>query len=181
MAGMQIDLITTVPDAGQIRDARACYAAAFGQAPYHETGEQAAGLDERLVRYAATRDGFRLVIARAPDGQPTGMALAVLAGPGDWWRDRAAAALTEAQSARWLGERCLEIVHVAVPPAAQRQGIGRAMHDVLISGRPAPTGLLSCHPRAEPAQQLYLSRGWSVLTTDFAAGDIGYWLMARDL
>jgi GNAT superfamily N-acetyltransferase len=181
MTGMPIDLITTVPDAGQIRDARACYAAAFAQAPYHETEEQAAALDERLLRYATTRDGFRLVIARAPDGQPAGMALAVLARPGDWWRDQAEAALTGEQAARWLGEVCLEVVHVAVLPGVQRQGIGRAMHDVLISGPPAPTGLLSCHPEAIAAQRLYLSRGWTVLTTDFGPAQVSYWLMARDL
>jgi hypothetical protein len=42
--------------------------------------------------------------------------------------------------------------------------------------------VLSCHPAAEPAQRLYLSRGWTLVTETFRIGDgMGYWLMARDL
>lgn len=115
-------------------------------------------------------------------GRLAGLALAILARPGDWWRDKAAAALPEADASRWLGEVCLEVVHVAVLPAAQRQGVGRLMHDALISGRPAPTGVLSCDPKAIPAQRLYLERGWLKLTDQFSSGNgPAYWLMARDL
>ncbi len=179
---MQVELITSRPGADLIRDARAVYAAAFAQAPLGETAEQAAGFDERVHRYAAQRDGFRLTVARGDDGQLAGVALAVLARPGDWWRDKAAAALTPAEVSRWLGDVCLEVVHVAVRPGAQRQGIGRKMHDMLISGRPAPTGVLSCDPQAVPAQRLYLERGWRKLTGDFRTGDgPAYWLMARQL
>jgi GNAT superfamily N-acetyltransferase len=109
------------------------------------------------------------------------MALAVLAGPGTWWRDQVAEAVLE-HAERWLGERCLEIVHVAVTPAAQGRGVGRLVHDVLIAGSPAPTAVLSCHPEAVPAQRLYLSRHWTVLTKSFQlGGNVPHWLMARDL
>lgn len=56
------------------------------------------------------------------------------------------------------------------------------LHDALISGRPAPTGVLRCDPEAVPAQRLYLERGWRKLAGDFRAGDgPACWLMARDL
>ena len=75
------------------------------------------------------------------------------------------------------------MVHLTVLPAWQRHGIGRLLHDVLIAGRPAPTAVLSCHPAAVPTQRAYLSTGWAVLTDDFrtAEGQLGYWLMGRDL
>jgi GNAT superfamily N-acetyltransferase len=97
---------------------------------------------------------------------------------------KAAAALPEPEALRWLGGRCLEIVHVAVEPAAQRRGIGTHLLEALVSGAPAPTGVLSCHPAATPAQQLYLRHGWMLLTREFRTGgpdQPGYWLMARDL
>lgn len=180
---MQVSVLTAAPGPDQMAEARAVYAAAFGQAPYHEDDQQATAFSERVLRYAAERQGFRFVTARDPDGRMTGLALAVLAGPGDWWRDRAAATLPGPEAARWLGDLCLEVVHVAVAPAMQRRGIGKRLHGALISGRPAPTGVLSCHPDAGPAQRLYLGQGWTLLTDVFrtAGGQPGYWLMALDL
>lgn len=108
------------------------------------------------------------------------MCLAVLARPGDW-RDKAAAALEPDVAGRWLGACCLEVVHVAVVPGAQRRGIGHPMHDVLIAGRPAPAGILSCHPAAIPAQRFYRARSQAMLTRSFPAGNEDFWIMARDL
>jgi len=181
---MRVSVATTAPDPGLLAEATAVYAAAFRQAPYHEDKQRAAAFTERVLRYAAERDGFRFATSRDDEGRLTGLALAVLARPGDWWRDQAAAALAGRDVRRWLGDLCLEVVHVAVPPALQRRGIGKRLHDALISGRPAPTGVLSCHPEARPAQQLYLHRGWTLLTEEFRTGgpgQLGYWLMARDL
>jgi ribosomal protein S18 acetylase RimI-like enzyme len=181
---LPITVHTTAPGPEELGEATAVYASAFGQPPYHEDAEQATAFTERVLRYARERDGFRFVTARDEGGRLTGLALAVLARPGDWWRDQAAAALPDADVARWLGGLCLEVVHVAVDPAVQHRGIGTAVHDALISGRPAPTGVLSCHPDAVPAQRLYLRQGWTLLTEEFRTGgpgQLGYWLMARDL
>jgi GNAT superfamily N-acetyltransferase len=182
--GYQVSVLTAAPGPGELAEATAAYAAAFGQAPYHEDAGQAAAFADRVKRYAAERDGFRFVTARDEGGSLTGLALAVLARPGDWWRDKAAAALPEQEARRWLGELCLEVVHVAVEPAVQRSGIGTHLLEALVSGTPAPTGVLSCHPAATPAQRLYLRQGWTSLTRQFRTGgpdQLGYWLMARDL
>jgi ribosomal protein S18 acetylase RimI-like enzyme len=179
-----VSVAINAPDPGELAEATAVYAAAFSEPPYREHEQQAAAFAERVRRYAGERDGFRFVTSRDEDGRLTGLALAVLARPGDWWRDRAAAALTDDDVRRWLGDLSLEVVHVAVQPALQHRGIGRRLHGALISGRPAPTGVLSCHPDAEPAQRLYLSQDWTLLTEQFRTGgpdQLGYWLMARDL
>jgi GNAT superfamily N-acetyltransferase len=181
---LPITVRSAAPGPEELAEAAAVYASAFGQPPYYEDAEQAAAFTERVLRYARERDGFRFATARDEDGRLTGVALAVLARPGDWWRDRAAAALPDADAARWLGDLCLEVVHVAVEPAVQHHGIGTLVHDALISGRPAPAGVLSCHPDAVPAQRLYLRQGWTLLTKEFRTGgpgQPGYWLMARDL
>lgn len=180
---MLVSVTATVPGPAELAEATAVYAAAFREAPYREDERQAEAFAERIRRYAGERDGFRLALARDDEGRLAGLALAVLARPGDWWRDTAAAALTGEDVRRWLDGLCLEVVHVAVPPALQHRGIGTRLHDALISGRPAPTGVLSCHPDAIPAQRLYLRQGWTLLTEEFrtAPGQLRYWLMARDL
>lgn len=179
---MRVQVSGSVPATDELAEASAVYAAAFAAPPYHETADRAAEFEDRVRRYAGDRDGFRFATVRGADGAVTALALAVLARPGDWWRDKAAAALDAADADRWLGALCLEVVHLAVAPEGQGHGTGKLVHDVLIAGSPAPTGVLSCHPEAVPAQRLYLSRGWRLLTDSFRTGDHrGYWLMARPL
>ena len=165
---MEAKLFLGEPPAAALETARTVYAAAFGRPPYNEGKQQADDFVARVLRYAADRDGVRLVLA---DGAAIG--LAVLARPGDWWRDRAAEA---ARSPGWIGDLCLEVVHLAVHPDRQGQGLGKLAHDILIAGSPAPTALLTCDPRAEPARALSRSRGWTHIG-EFGTSE----LMARNL
>lgn len=178
---MDVRLVTSVPEPEAIRAATRVYREAFAQSPYHEPDDAAAAFAERIGRYARERDGFRLVTATADDGQMIGVAMAVIAQPGDWWRDRVASVIPEPAASRWFGEACLEVVHVAVAPGAQGKGTGRLVHDVLIAGRPAPTAVLSVHPDAMPARRLYAGRGWTVLSKALPTAGPDYWLMAREL
>ena len=180
---MDVNLSTSMPTASTLEDAAAVYGAAFSHPPYGETAEMAQAFVERVQRYACERDGFRFVTTRSDDGQMTAIALAVLARPGDWWRDQVAAAVPASLGDRWLGGLCLEVVHLAVTPAVQGRGLGRLVHDVLIAGRPAATAILSVHPDAKPAQQLYQGRGWTILSKQFRTqpGQLAYWVMGRQL
>jgi GNAT superfamily N-acetyltransferase len=180
---VEVNLTTRVPATGTLQEAVAVYQAAFAQPPYSEKAGMAQQFAERVRRYAREREGFRFVTARNDDGQMTAIALAVLARPGDWWRDTVASAISPSLSGRWLGELCQEVVHLAVVPGAQGHGIGRLVHDVLIAGRPARAAVLSVHPEAQPAQRLYQSRGWVILTKGFRTqpGQLAYWVMARQL
>jgi GNAT superfamily N-acetyltransferase len=180
---VDVNLTTTAPKAGTLQEALAVYQAAFAQPPYGETAEMAQEFAERVQRYAREREGFRLVTARNDEGQMIAIALAVLAAPGAWWRDKVASAIPRSLADRWLGELCQEVVHLAVVPDAQGHGVGRLVHDVLIAGRPAPTAVLSVHPKAEPAQRLYQARGWTILTKEFRAqpAQLASWVMGRRL
>ena len=172
----------TLPPAEVVDGCVEVYREAFGQAPYHESPGQAEALRKRLDRYAK-RDGFLLPVSSDEDERVDGFALAVTAYPGDWWRDQAAACLGTTKAARWLGQSCREVVHVAVHPHQQRRGRGRALIRALQSPATIATGVLSCHPEATAARQLYLSEGWEVLSTNFRTSpdQVGYWLMTRDL
>jgi GNAT superfamily N-acetyltransferase len=180
---VDVNLISSMPKATTLDETRAVYLAAFGQPPYGETAEMGQEFTQRVQRYAREREGFRLVTARDDDGRMIALALAVLARPGGWWRDKVADAIPQSLADRWLGELCQEIVHLAVTPDAQGRGVGGLVHDVLIAGRPAATAVLSVHPQAEPAKRLYQSRGWTVLTREFRTQpeQLAYWVMGRTL
>lgn len=180
---MDVSLMTSAPPADVLREARAVYQAAFAQPPYGETAEMAEAFTARVQRYARERNGFRLVVAQDDVGQMIALGLAVLARPGDWWRDQVAAAIDDSLAARWLGELCLEVVHLAVTPDGQGRGTGRLVLDVLIAGRPAPAAVLSVHPQAGPAQRLYLGSGWTILTREFRTQpeQLASWVMGRKL
>lgn len=116
------------------------------------------------------------------DDGPAGTGLAVLARPGDWWRDRAAEAAGPERAQRWIASRCLEVVHLAVRPDRQGKGIGRLVHDLLLAGTPAPTAILGCDPAAQAARRLYSGRGWHILSDRFDTGaGRAALLMGRDL
>lgn len=168
------------PPRALVEAAADAYMAAFSEPPYFETSDDRAAFIDRVERYAA-RDGFRLVLANE-DRSVLGLGLAVEAHPGDWWRDRVAERIGPAATERWLGPACLEVVHFAVRPDRQGEGIGGRLHDRLLEGARAGTAILSVHPAAAPARALYLGRGWRVLG-DLAALGQGPapQLMVRDL
>lgn len=180
---MDVTVHTAEPPAAVVDACVAVYGAAFSQPPYAETAADAELLRERVTRYAG-RDGFRLATARQ-DGNVAAFALAVRAYPGDWWRDKVAEAIGPQLAGRWLPPGVLEVVHVAVMPAWQRQGLGSAMLAALTGGAdPAgSSAVLSCDSKAVPAQQLYLNRGWQLITDElsFLPGMEPRWLMGIDL
>jgi len=178
---MRLETFEAAPPDAMLDGCVEVYAAAFGQAPYGEPREQAGELRDRVARYAA-RDGFRLPVICGADGRPAGFALGMVAHPGDWWRDNVAAAIGAEAEERWLGAACVEIVHVAVVPGMQRQGVGQRLMAALTAPPRPPTGVLSCHPAATAAQRFYLSQGWQVITTDFRTrpGQLAFWVMGLD-
>jgi ribosomal protein S18 acetylase RimI-like enzyme len=183
MTGMDVTLYVAEPPAAVMDACVAVYGAAFGQPPYAETAADAELLRERVTRYAG-RAGFRLVTADQ-DGNVVAFALAVRAYPGDWWRDKTASAIGPELASRWLPPGVLEVVHVAVDPASQRQGIGRAVLAAVVRNLdPAvAAAILSCDRNAVPAQRLYLSGGWQLITDEMTFGPemAPRWLMGHDL
>jgi GNAT superfamily N-acetyltransferase len=159
----------TVPPEPLLAEAADAYLAAFARAPYRETEADREAFVDRVRRYSG-RDGFRLVLARSGDAA-VGVGLGVVAHAGDWWRDRVAEECRPEDVDRWLGDACLEFVHLAVRPEHEGAGIGGAIHDAVLAGAPAPTAVLTVDRRAERARRLYDSRGWEVLQEGVTVGE----------
>jgi GNAT superfamily N-acetyltransferase len=153
------------------------YARVFGAAPYLEPAERAGEFADRVRRYEHQREGTRLAwVVDGTTGRQVAMALGVVGVPGTWWRDRVAAALADpAMVERWLGVRCLEVVHVAVDPAHQRRGLGRLVLDLVTAGAPTPTAVLGCGPGV---RGFYRRSGWTLVGGDSVTGQC---LMGRRL
>jgi ribosomal protein S18 acetylase RimI-like enzyme len=83
----------------------------------------------------------------------------------------------------WLGDRCFEVVHVAVDPDHRRRGLGRMVLDLVTVGAPAPTVLLGCNPDYAPARDLYLNAGFQLVAPHFttSAADTPHWVMGKRL
>lgn len=137
-------------------------------------------LDEILPRHTQ-RHGFRAVVAREGD-RLLGLAYGYLGGPGQWWYDRVAAAMTAEQRARWLPPGHFELAELMVSPRARRRGLGAALHDAVLEGLPGPTAVLSTQPDNEAALALYRNRGWEVVveSVDLAA-PVRYLVMGKEL
>jgi len=144
------------------RDALAAvYRAAFGALGYDEGEESVARFrDEQLPLHAA-RDGFRCAVAR-DGGALVGFAYGYTGERGQWWSDQIAANAPPDVVERWLGGH-FEFVELAVVPAVQRQGLGSALHDALLSGLPHERALLTTYADDRPAPRLYRRLGWQLL------------------
>jgi GNAT superfamily N-acetyltransferase len=158
---VRINVHSTLAPQVTLDSAADAYIATFSQPPYSESEEDRAGFLDRVERYAR-RDGFALALASEGDAV-VGLALAVTAHPGDWWRDQVAANLSATEIDEWLGHGTLELVHVAVVPSVQGHGVGGRLLDAISDASVCRTGILTVDSRAEPARRLYASRGWSVL------------------
>jgi GNAT superfamily N-acetyltransferase len=160
---------SALPSDADLEQAGDAYLAGFSGPPYFETPESRQAFLDRVRRYAG-RDGFRLLVA-LEGGEPAGVGLAVIAHPGDWWREQVAMQLSADEIATWLGESVLEVVHLAVRPASRGRGLGAALHDALLVDAGAPTAILSADRRATPARSLYATRGWTLLRDRFTIGE----------
>jgi ribosomal protein S18 acetylase RimI-like enzyme len=137
-------------------------------------------LDEIFPRHAG-REGFRAVAARE-GGRVTGLAYGYLGGPGQWWHDRVAAAMSRQQRERWLRPGHFELAELMVATRARRRGLGGELHDAVLEGLASATALLSTQPDNEAALALYHGRGWEVVvdSVDLAA-PVPYLVLGKEL
>jgi ribosomal protein S18 acetylase RimI-like enzyme len=145
------------------------FAAAFGAPAYDEEVERFA--TDQLPTHAA-RDDFKLVAARSEDGV-VGFAYGFTGQRGQWWSDRIAAAISPELAAEWIGGH-FEVVELAVHPDAQRNGLGAALMDALMTGLPNRKALLTTYADDHPAPRLYRRLGWQILVPDLGWGSALY-------
>ena len=98
------------------------------------------------------------------DGRLVGFAYGYVGDRGQYWPDRVAAALGDDIATAWVGGH-FEFVELAVVEDMRRRGVGRALHDALMTDPLVDRALLSTDDDPQsPAALLYRSRGWERLT-----------------
>jgi ribosomal protein S18 acetylase RimI-like enzyme len=132
--------------------------------------------DERLTEILprhTERRGFRFLAARTDDGDLAGLAYGYEGGPGEWWHDHVAAAMTPEQRDEWLAPGHFEFVQLQVAPELEGRGIGARLHDALLAGAAGPTAVLDTQRSNERARGFYARRGWQTVLEEIDFGE-GY-------
>jgi ribosomal protein S18 acetylase RimI-like enzyme len=119
----------------------------------------------RMLRHSRNQD-FRLCVASV-DARVVGFAYGYTSVAGGWWRETVTAELDRAQAEYWFDD-CFELAELAVVPEHQRCGLGRRLHDALLTDLPHRTSVLSTQMENEPATRFYVQLGWSVVRSNFA-------------
>jgi len=129
----------------------------YSDPPYRQDGPQAAAFDGRF-RVQRRQPGFAL--AEAWHGEYlVGYALGMPLRPStSWWR-HLTTPLPGDLTAEHPG-RTFALAELLVRAAWRRQGIGRDLHDLILSGRAEERATLTVLPAAGPAQGAFGSWGW---------------------
>ena len=147
-----------------VDDLTEVYRAAFTPKPYGESEEVVLAFANTGLPAQASRDGFRCATLRVA-GRLLGFSYGYTGRAGQWWTDQVAAQLPEPLAREWLGGH-LEVVELAVDPAAQGHGYGAALVDLLLDEAEQDRAVLCTWPRGDPARpapRLYERLGWELL------------------
>lgn len=139
------------------------YADAFRPPPYSRSDAQVTAFGSTL-RQHLRRTGF-VGFAAVAEGHIVGFTYGYPSQRGQWWHDQVRRALGD-DADEWL-EGAFEYVELAVTPASQRQGIGRRLHDTLLSSQPLRTAVLSTLDAPTAGLRMYESAGWQIIHTGF--------------
>ena len=124
-----------------------------------EVSASAAASRRSILSAHLQRSGFRAHIAVDDDGRMVGVAYGYRGGPGQWWHDQVAAALTPEQRREWLAG-AFEVCELHVRPAHQGTGLGRSLLDALLAGPVARTAVLTTPDTDTRARRFYREGGW---------------------
>ena len=134
------------------------------QALYAEVYAGPRGRDEEAARFTGRfrvqrrQPGYVLAEARR-GGYLVGFAAGFPLRPStSWWR-HLTSPLPDAMTAEHPG-RTFAVVDLLVRAPWRRQGIGRALHDLILSDRPEERATLTVLPAATAAQAALRSWGW---------------------
>jgi len=116
---------------------------------------------EDLFERQVGRSGYRLVTAERP-ARVVGFSWGYVGQRGQYWTDRVWNALPSDVRDEWVGDH-YEIVSLGVIPAHRHRGLGRQLHDELLSDVQRRCLLSTADDLADPAVRLYLSSGWAKL------------------
>ncbi|HTT50840.1 MAG TPA: GNAT family N-acetyltransferase [Streptosporangiaceae bacterium] len=156
LASLTFRLLDGTRAAAHEDELRALHAEVFA-APPDQRDEDAAAFRGRF-RVQRRQPGFVLAEARHGGylvGYAAGMPLRTSTS---WWRH-----LTSPLAADVTTEhpgRTFALTELLVRASWRQQGIGRALHDALLAGRPEERATAAVRPAATPAQKAFRAWGW---------------------
>ncbi|HTX27282.1 MAG TPA: GNAT family N-acetyltransferase [Streptosporangiaceae bacterium] len=125
-----------------------------------DDGDNAVPFADRF-RVQRRQPGFALAVARH-GGYLVGYAFGMPLRPStSWWR-YLTTPLPEAITAEHPG-RTFALAELLVRASWRRQGIGQALHDLILANRPEERATLTVPPAATPAQHAFRNWGWRKL------------------
>jgi GNAT superfamily N-acetyltransferase len=153
--GITLQLLSGAQAARHAADYQAVCAQVLAE-PAQRCGD--AGMFAGRFRVRQRQPGFALAAARH-GGYLVGYASGMPLRPStDWWR-HLTTPLPEEVTAEHPG-RTFALADLLVRAPWRRQGIGRALHDLLLAGRPEERATVTVGPRATAAQHAFHGWGW---------------------
>ena len=142
--------------AEHVDELQALHAEVYAAPPY-SAGQDAARFTNRF-RVQRRQPGFVLAEARH-GGYLVGYVAGFPLRPStSWWRHLTAPVPEEVTSEH--PGRTFQVAELVVRAAWRRQGIGTALHDLVLRHRPEERATLAVLPAAAPAQAAFRSWGW---------------------
>jgi GNAT superfamily N-acetyltransferase len=164
--GITLGLLAGKQAGGHAAELQALHAEVYAEPPYRRTGDAGEFAGRFLVQ--RRQPGFVLAEARH-GGYLVGYAAGMPLRPStSWWRELTAP-LPGQVTAEHPGRTFL-LADLLVRRSWRRQGIGRALHDLILADRTEERATLAVLPAAAPAQQAFRAWGWRKVARTRAAG-----------
>lgn len=159
MTEQTVTLDRVDPDAARDRvgDLRRVYEIVYAEPPYRQGPEDADEFEDRFARQSE-QDGFRLVIAVA-GGRVVGFCYTIGLPAGRWWRGA-----QQDPPAELVDADKVAVVELVLLSPYRGRGLGRALLDEVLAGRPERWATLLAEPDA-PARAIYAHWGWEKVGT----------------
>jgi ribosomal protein S18 acetylase RimI-like enzyme len=153
---LTFQLFSGTQAAEHVGELQVVHAEVYADPPYGRDDE--AVVFVRRITVESRQPGFALAEARHGGylvGYSSGMPLRPATS---WWRDLTVP-LPDDVTIEHPG-RTFALTDLVVRASWRRQGIARALHDLVLSGRPEERATLTVLPAATPAQHAFRSWGW---------------------
>ena len=154
--GITVQLLDGTQAAAHEEELAAAHAEVYSHPPYQRAEDR----DTFAARFRVQRRQPGFVVAEARrGGYLVGYAAGMPLRPStSWWRNLTAP-LGDEMTTEHPG-RTFALTELLVRPSWRQQGVGRALHDRMLAGRPEERATLTVLPAAAPAQAALRRWGW---------------------